>query len=200
MVFSPIASYIEVLLTSIAVNVVPALAPPTWLVLSLFKINRPEFNLILLALVGVIGSVIGRYVMYKYSQYFGKYVPKKEAENLHYFRKFIGETKPRVFIETFLFSLSPLPSNFLFISFGLSGVDLEPVLIGFFLGRLLSYSLLIYASFRFFTYFSIFVSASQLRIAVDILGALFAVAIIFIRWKNIYFKAHEWRRKLEKFF
>jgi len=193
-------TYLSVAVTTIVVNVVPALAPPTWLVLALYKINHPYLDILGLAIFGVIGSVVGRYLMYKYSQFFGKYVPKKEVDNLRYFRKFVGETDPRVFIETFLFSLSPLPSNFLFISFGLSSINITPVLFGFALGRLLSYTFLIDASFRSFAYLSASFGGTEVRIAADVLGLLFAIAIIFIRWKKVYISAHGWKLRLKKLF
>lgn len=194
------ATYLAVTITSIIVNVVPAFAPPTWLVLSLYKINHPQIDLLALAFFGVVGSVIGRYVMYRYSELFGKYIPKKEVENLRYFRKFIGETNPRVFIETLVFSMSPLPSNFLFIAFGLSEVNIQPVLVGFFLGRLLSYTFLIQASFKSFTYFSNYFGAGETRIIIDLLGVLFAVIVIFIRWKKVYISTEGVKKKLSKFF
>lgn len=190
--------YLEVTFVAILVNVVPAFAPPTWLVLALYKINHPYLNLLALAFAGVVGSVIGRFVMYKYSEALGKYVPKKEVENLRYFRKFVGETKPRVFIETFLFSLSPFPSNFLFIAFGMSEVNLQPVLVGFFLGRLLSYSLLIQASFSSFGYLSGYIGSDTATLAADLIGLVFAVIVIFIRWKKVYLRAHEWKEKFLK--
>ena len=197
MLFTNVFSYIIVMLYSIFVNVVPAFAPPTWLVLSLYKINRPQLDIIELALFGVIGSVIGRYVMYKYSQFFGKYIPKKGAENLRYFRKFVGETDPRIFLETFLFSLSPFPSNFLFIAFGLSSVNITPVIVGFFLGRLLSYTFLIDASFRSYSYLSASFGSNEIRIAADVLGVIFAIAVIFIRWKKVYISSHDFKEKLK---
>lgn len=190
--------YLEITLVSIFVNVVPAFAPPTWLVLALYKINHPYLNLLALALAGVVGSVIGRYIMYKYSEVLGKYVPKKNAENLHYFRKFVGESNNRVFIETFLFSLSPFPSNFLFIAFGMSEVNLQPVLVGFFLGRLLSYSLLIQASFSSYSYFAGYIGNGTATLAADLIGLVFAVIVIFIRWKGVYLRAHEWKEKFLK--
>ena len=198
--FPSLFTDLSIIVTSIIVNVVPAFAPPTWLVLSLYKINHPYINLLSLAILGVVGSVIGRYIMYRYSELFGKYVPKKQADNLKYFKKLVGGNDLEVFFGALLYSLSPLPSNFLFISFGLSEMKATPVFLGFALGRLVSYTFLIDASFRSFSYFSVFFGVNELRYAIDILGVVFAVFIIFVRWKNVYARSHELKKKLISLF
>ncbi len=141
---------------ALLVNIVPAFAPPTWILLSIFEINNPSLNSFVLALFGVIGSVSGRFVMYLYSTIVGKYVPRKQADNLNYFKKFVMERRLGVFEATFLYSLSPLPSNFLFITFGISRAKVLPVLVGFALGRLVSYSILVYLSLKASVYFHFF--------------------------------------------
>lgn len=188
--------YLQLAFISSIINAIPAFMPPTWLVLSMYKVNHPALNVIAIALFGVIGSVIGRYVMYKYSKLFGKYVPKKQAINLSYFRKFVGKGELKLYLGTFIYSLSPLPSNFLFIAFGLSGVNLVPVLLGFCLGRLLSYILLVSASFRTFSYFSLFIDTKEARIITDLLGIAFAVLVIFINWEKVYLRTNKLKKKM----
>lgn len=41
--------YLEATFLAFLVNVIPAFAPPTWIVLSLYKINNPQFNSVALA-------------------------------------------------------------------------------------------------------------------------------------------------------
>ena len=191
--------YLYITLFSFVVNVIPALVPPTWAILSLYKINNPAINTLLLAFFGVIGSVTGRYVMYRYSHFFGRYIPKSDAENLNYFRKLVGDKGFGLFFGTFLYSLSPLPSNFLFIAFGLSGVNIPLVLLGFGLGRFLSYSLLVGVSFRSFSFISDFFDIPYLKLAVDIMGIIFAISIVFIKWKKLYVVINHLKKSLAGF-
>ena len=190
--------YLYVTLFSFIVNVIPAFVPPTWTILSLYKINNPAISTLALAFFGVLGSIAGRYVMYRYSHFFGRYVPKKDAENLSYFRKLVGDKGFGLFFGTFLYSLSPLPSNFLFIAFGLSGVNIPLVLLGFALGRFLSYSLLIGASFSSFSILSGILGIKHLKYIVDVLGVIFAISIIFIKWKKVYAVINRLKKNLAR--
>ena len=184
MLIQELLKYVEATFLAFLVNIIPAFAPPTWILLSIFEINNPNLNSFVLALFGVIGSVSGRFVMYLYSTAVGKYVPQKQADNLNYFKKFMMERRLGVFLGTFVYSLSPLPSNFLFIAFGISRAKVLPVLVGFALGRLVSYSILVYLSLKASIYFD-FLGMANVRHAADLLGIIGAVSIIFIDWKKV---------------
>lgn len=188
--------YVQISIVSFFVNVIPAFVPPTWLLLGVYKVNHAELNIVLLAAVGVLGSALGRYVMYKYSKFFSKYVSKKEKRNLSYFKKFVGKGDLGLYVGTFLYSLSPLPSNFLFISFGLSGVNLVPVMLGFCLGRLISYILLVGVSFKTFAYFSVFFNIGEAKWAADVIGVILAILIIFVDWEKVYLKTKRIKEKI----
>jgi membrane protein YqaA with SNARE-associated domain len=188
-------SYVAVTLIAFLVNVIPAFAPPTWIVLSLYKINNPQLNSLVLAFCGVIGSIAGRFVMYLYSRVLGKYIPQKQADNLNYFRRFIGEKKLGLFLGTFIYSLGPFPSNFLFIASGISGIEILPVLAGFALGRIISYASFVYISFRAFVFFEFF-GIETVRYIADLLGILATVCVIFIDWRKVLEKTTNSKHKL----
>lgn len=190
MIGEELLGYLEATFLVLLVNVIPALAPPTWIVLSLYKINNPQLNSLALALVGVIGSVSGRFVMYLYSKALGRFIPQKYAGNLNYFKKFVEERKLGIFLGTLIYSLVPLPSNLLFIAFGASSVKVLPVLAGFALGRAISYTSIVYASFRAFVFLESF-GIENLRYLADLLGILAAVAMIFIDWRKVFEKRKE---------
>ena len=78
---------------------------------------------------------------------------------------------------TFLHSLSPLPSNFLFIAFGVSRVKVLSVLAGFALGRLISYATLVYLSHSASTYFHFFGTGIARDLA-DVVGIAGAISIM----------------------
>lgn len=177
-------NYLEIILMSFAVNVVPALAPPTWLVLTLYHMGHPFLETPFVALAGVVGSVGGRLVMYYYSRVLGKYIPNRYAENLKSFRRFIEERKWGLFFGSLVYSLGPLPSNFLFIASGIARTDLLPMLGGFALGRTLSYAILIYASIGIFSVLTLF-GGPYVKDVVNVLGVIAGVSVIFIDWRKL---------------
>ncbi len=184
MILEELSMYLEVTIAAFVVNVIPAFAPPTWIVLCIFKINQLEMNSLLVAFFGVIGSVAGRLVMYQYSAMLGRHVPQKQAENISYFRKLVEGKRIGPFIATFIYALSPLPSNFLFIASGISGVKLLPIIAGFAAGRFISYALLVHVSSMTYTFAQKF-GMQNLRYIADIIGLLAAASVIFIDWKRI---------------
>jgi membrane protein YqaA with SNARE-associated domain len=178
--------YLEVILIAFLVNLVPAFAPPTWVVLSVYQVNHLELNSLGIATFGVIGSVAGRFVMYQYSALVGRHVPRKQADNLRHFRELVEEKRLGLFFGTLVYSLSPLPSNFLFIASGASEMELLPVIGGFAIGRFISYSFLVYASSRAYAaLFGIF-DVAHARLAADILGIVMAVSPAFVDWSKIF--------------
>jgi membrane protein YqaA with SNARE-associated domain len=178
-------TYIQVSLVSFLLNIVPAFAPPTWIVLGLYKISYQGMNIFLLALFGVIGSVFGRLIMYYYSGALKKYLPKQNKTHLNYLRKIEKGKKLQLFIITFFYSLSPLPSNFLFITAGLSGFEILPLIAGFTFGRIASYSLLIYGEFRMAVFLERF-GIGHISFIADIVGILASIMIVLIDWKKVY--------------
>ena len=176
--------YFQVTLIAFVVNVIPAFVPPTWIVLSMFKIHNPELDTMGIASFGVAGSIVGRYVLYLYCKVFGRFVPSKYGDNVRYISKFLGEKKLGLFLGTFLYALSPLPSNFLFISSGISAVEVLPVLGGFALGRIISYAALIHVSHSVFLFFDS-LGLENMRLALDVLGIVAGFAVVLIDWRKV---------------
>ncbi len=123
--------------------------------------------------------------MYEYSAVLGKHVPRKQAENIGYFHKLVEGKRLGPFIATLFYSLSPLPSNFLFIASGISGAKRVPIIAGFAVGRFISYAFLVHASSVAYTFVQGF-GIQNLRYIVDIFGLLAAISIIFIDWRKIF--------------
>ena len=179
---------LQVPLISFLVNLVPAFAPPTWIVLCLYKISHPAFNSFLIAVLGVVGSVVGRFIMYYYSKFFGRFLPKKDKLHADYLKKIEKGKNWQLFSLTFLYSLSPLPSNFLFITSGITNIQIIPVLAGFAFGRLISYSLLVYGVFRTSLLLGV-LRSTNLTMLVDVLGILASILIVLIDWRKLFSKS-----------
>src|SRR3954452_17888569 len=126
-------------------NVIPAFAPPTWMAVAFIGFEFPATNPVLLALVAATAATLGRITLAKLSRWL---VREKLLSDPH--RKNIDIIKERLekravlTIGVFLFyALSPLPSNFLFIAYGLTRLPLLRIALPFFIGRTASYSFFI---------------------------------------------------------
>jgi membrane protein YqaA with SNARE-associated domain len=169
------------------INVIPALAPPTWAVLSAFNIAAPH-NILVLILVGVTASTCGRFVLARFSGIVTKEFasPKKKQEFNAIEKKLEGKGF-RKFIFTFIYALSPLPSNALFIAFGATNTRLREVLAGFFLGRFISYLSLVFTTEKIFSSLesTLLGNASLWTIMIEVIG-LIAIVLFFVTdWNKI---------------
>ncbi len=137
-------SYFGIFLVIIAVNASPILMPPSWIVLTSFYLLDPNLNIVLLSVVGATGSTIGRYFLKKISGLFRKFVAEEQKSNLDIIGNYLNRKKFGYLIASFLFGATPLPSNMLFITYGLMKAKSIGIYIGFWFGRVLSYIIMIY--------------------------------------------------------
>ncbi|HUL32997.1 MAG TPA: hypothetical protein VL128_03880 [Candidatus Eisenbacteria bacterium] len=131
-----------VFLIVLALNVIPAFAPPTWMVFSFLGLRFPEHAGLLLALTGATAATLGRCVLAKMSRVILRHHWLNEAarENVDVLRDEI-QRRPRLTFGLLLFfAFSPLPSNSLFIAYGLTTMNISRIAIPFFLGRSVSYA------------------------------------------------------------
>lgn len=122
-------------------NLIPAFAPPTWMALAFVGFQYHDSSAVLLAGTGAVAATLGRLTLAKLSH---RLLRKKLLSDAH--RANIDVIKDRLEKRTtltvglFLFyAFSPLPSNFLFIAYGLTGLPLLRVALPFFIGRFVSY-------------------------------------------------------------
>ena len=137
-------SYLGIFLVLIGVNVSPILMPPSWIVLTSFYLLDPNLNIIFLAVVGATGATIGRYFLKKISGLFRKFVGEEQKSNLDIIGTFLNKKKYGYIIASFLFAATPLPSNMLFITYGLMRAKSTGIYVGFWFGRVISYIIMIH--------------------------------------------------------
>jgi MFS family permease len=174
-----IIEYLLLIIVLFLLNAQPVLNMPTWIILSFFTINY-GLPVMEITIIGVITASLGRCVLAVYTgKLTDKYLPKKQRKNIQYIAGFIGnKTNPiELFVLSFLYGLSPLPTNTLFMVAGAAHVRLPFIVGGFFFGEFLS---------NF-----IYVSAITVTLTVGhfflmgLLGVAIAIAIMFIDWKKI---------------
>ena len=137
-------SYFGIFLVLIGVNASPILMPPSWIILTSFYLLDPNLNIVLLSIVGATGATIGRFFLKKISGLFRKFVGEEQKSNLDIIGDYLNRKKFGYLIASFLFGATPLPSNILFITYGLMRAKSVGIYIGFWFGRVLSYIIMIY--------------------------------------------------------
>ena len=153
-----------------ALNLVPAFAPPTWMVFSFlgFRDGTPH---VMLAVVGAVAATLGRVTLAKMSHFVirQKLMSQSSRENVDALRQRLEGRRKFTFGAFLFYAFTPFPSNFLFIAYGLTAMDLALVAVPFFIGRTFSYSVWGLAS-----------SAVARRISVDYEDSIPYLSLYFI--------------------
>ncbi len=136
-------SYIGIFLLLIGVNAAPILMPPSWIILASFYAIDPQLDPIILAIVGATGATIGRFILKQISGIFRKFIGKEQKSNLDVIGNYLNRKRFGYPIASFLFAATPLPSNMLFVAYGLMRAKSIGLYIGFWFGRLISYYIMI---------------------------------------------------------
>jgi membrane protein YqaA with SNARE-associated domain len=122
-------------------NVIPAFMPPTWSILGFFYVHY-GLPLLPLTIGGAVASSLGRLVLALASRSFGwRFLSAERQRNLRHLGTWLDRRPSwQVPLTVLVFSLGPIPSNQIFIAAGLTGMNLRPVVGGFFVGRVISYT------------------------------------------------------------
>ena len=136
-------SYLGIFFLLIAVNAAPLLMPPTWIILSSFYAIDPLLDPLILSLIGATGATIGRFFLKSVSGIFRKFVGNEQKSNLDAIGNFLNIRKFGYVLTSFLFAATPLPSNMLFVTYGLLRAKSFGLYVGFWLGRVVSYYIMI---------------------------------------------------------
>lgn len=179
-------SYFGIFLLLIGINAAPILMPPTWIVLSSFFALDSSLDPLLLALVGATGATIGRLILKNLSSFFRRFVGKEQKSNLDTIGNFLNRKKFGYVLTSFLFAATPLPSNMLFVAYGMMRAKSIGLYFGFWVGRLLSYYIMITISSVVLTPFLELFEDKIIGILVaDIVGIGVVVIFTCINWQTL---------------
>lgn len=123
-------------------NSLPAFAPPTWMVLSAVGLSNPDANPWLTALVAATAATAGRLTLAKLAFIIvrQRWLSARTKENIDLVKDRLGTQRAMTFGVVLAYTISPLPSNSLFIAYGLTSLPLTPVAVAAFIGRFVTYS------------------------------------------------------------
>ncbi len=136
-------SYFGIFLILLAIGSAPLFMPPSWMVLASYQALEPSLDPIVLILVGATGTTIGRFFLKRISHLFRRFAGEEQKSNLDIIGNFLNRRKFGYILTSFLFAATPLPTNMLFVAFGLMRVKSIGIYIGFWLGRVLSYYIML---------------------------------------------------------
>ncbi len=123
-------------------NVIPAFAPPTWVVFSFLGFRFPDHMGVAFAVVGALAATLGRFTLAKGSHLIVRrhFLSEEARQNVDTIKEQLGKRKKFTFGLLLFYAFTPLPSNYLFIAYGLTTMELKLITIPFFIGRSVSYS------------------------------------------------------------
>jgi len=180
-----ISIFAEIFFTVFLLNANPIFTIPTWIVVFFFAGMNDTLPILPAILIGISASALGRYTLAWYSNKFGKTIlSKKQRKNMEYFKDFfINSGRPITsFVFAFLYALSPLPTNTLFLVAGIAQANVIIIMLGFFFGELLSgivYLTVLESALESVTF-------SNLEyFLIGGIGIILGIAVILIDWKKM---------------
>ncbi|QRR05218.1 hypothetical protein FPJ27_01750 [Burkholderia sp. MS455] len=124
-------------------NLIPAFAPPTWMAMSWVGFNLPGGNPLIFAVVAAGAATTGRVILATFARSLvrSRWIMESDRENIDIATRWLRKHKTLTAGAFFFYALSPLPSNYLFIAYGLSGLPLRVIAAAFFIGRAMTYAI-----------------------------------------------------------
>ena len=170
----------------IAMNASPILMPPTWIMLSSFYTIDPTFDVLTLSVVGATGALIGRIILMYISRFFRRFIGTERQSNLDLLANFLKKKKYGYFSASFIFAITPMPSNLLFMAYGIMRVKNIALFAGFWVGRTIAYYVMISISTVTLKPFLELFDDSLVGILVTDIGSIITIVIFAsINWNKL---------------
>jgi hypothetical protein len=182
-----------VFLVVFVLNLLPAFAPPTWMALSIFSYKFPESDIAMLALVGATAATLGRVILAKSARIIvrGKLLSEDTRKNIDTIKGRLEGKRTLTAGACLFYAFSPLPSNYLFIAYGLTTLELRILALPFFLGRLIGYN-----------FWARLGSAAAHKLAIEAPQSYMSVYFVLVQLASLaalyVFTRVDWRRLLEE--
>ena len=134
-------AFLLVFLIVLALNVIPAFAPPTWMIFSFLGFRFPQYAGWPLAVTGALAATLGRCLLARMSRGILRqhWLGEAARKNVDTVRDELLKHPRLTFSVLLFYALSPLPSNTVFIAYGLTTMKILRIAVPFFLGRAVSY-------------------------------------------------------------
>jgi uncharacterized membrane protein YdjX (TVP38/TMEM64 family) len=179
--------YALVFLGAFIFDVVPIPFPPAFTIMVFLQIMF-DLNIWWVIVIGVAGSILGRYVLTLYIPYLaGKIFKRSKNEDVEFLGRKMKEKgwKSQLFI--LAYSLLPLPTTPLFLAAGMAKIKPVYIIPAFFVGKFTSDAITVHiGKYAADNLTNVLDSVTSLNsIASFVLGLLLVCAVIFIDWRTL---------------
>jgi len=179
--------YLLVFLGAFLFDVVPIPFPPAFTIMVFLQIMF-HLNIWWVIVIGVAGSILGRYILTLYIPFLaGKIFKQSKNEDVEFLGKKMKEKgwKSQLFI--LAYSLLPLPTTPLFLAAGMAKIKPVYIIPAFFIGKFTSDAITVhlgkYAADNITNVLDSAISFNS--IASVVFGLLLVCAVLFIDWRSL---------------
>ena len=165
------------------INLVPAFMPSTWMVMAAFYIQF-DLPFVPLIVLGTLASAAGRLYLSRGSEAFRRRFLSRHRSDIDELGAFLNEHRNFIAPIVFLYALTPLPTNTLFIAGGMARVSIGAMLAGFIASRLLANGFWVWTADLTINNLGDVLrrSFSPLGLALQVVGLASIVALYMIPW------------------
>jgi len=179
--------YLLVFVGAFLFDVVPIPFPPAFTIMVFLQIMF-DLNIWLVIFIGVLGSILGRYVLTLYIPLIaGKIFKPSKNEDVQFLGKILKENGWKSQLIILAYSLLPLPTTPLFVAAGMARIKPLYIIPAFFIGKFTSDTIVVHlGKFGIENTESLLKGAfSWQSISSLAIGVLFISALLFIDWRNL---------------
>lgn len=197
--------YLLVFLGALLFDIVPFPFPPAFTIMLLLLIIF-HLKVWLVIVAGVVGSVLGRYILTLYTPLLAnKYIKESKIKDVQFLRKKMEENKWKGEIVILAYSLLPLPTTPLFLGAGMAKLNAKYIIPAFLIGKFTSDTIVLHAGkYALENAHSIMKDVLSLKSIASFSLSLFLIfCILFIDWRSLIqknklvWKFKIWRQRLK---
>jgi membrane protein YqaA with SNARE-associated domain len=179
--------YLLVFIGALLFDIVPFPFPPAFTVMVFFQIMF-GLNIWVVIVIGVAGSILGRYILTLYIPFLaGKIFKRSKNEDVQYLGKKMKEKGWRSQLVIVAYSLLPLPTTPLFLAAGIARIKAIYIIPAFFIGKFTSDTIAVHLGKYASEHVQDLVEGalSWKSIVSLIVGLLLLAALLFIDWRSL---------------
>ena len=179
--------YLLVFLGTILFDIVPFPFPPAFTIMVFLQILF-DLNVWAVIVIGVLGSVLGRFILLLYAPLLAnKYLKESKNNDIKFLGDKMNENKWKGVLVVLAYSLLPLPTTPLFLGAGISKIKPIYIIIPFLVGKFTSDAIALHlGQFAVQNQQNIIDNIfSWQSIATFILGFVMLFCLFFINWRTL---------------
>ena len=179
--------YVLVFAGALLFDIVPFPFPPAFTIMVFLQITF-HLNVWVVIITGVIGSVLGRYILILYTPLISnKYIKKSKNEDIQFLAAKMKENIWKGQAIILAYSLLPLPTTPLFLAAGMSKLNARYIVPAFLIGKFTSDTLAVHAGkYASENAHYILQNALSWKSISSLLFCLFLIfCILFVDWRSL---------------